>query len=198
MRIWCERSACSVSLAVNQVSAKLKSSLLRFVMPHKKPGKLRLSIFGRHAELRETELRGLPVELSVRGVVEFAKLVQKLFLCDVLFVRGLISSRRRSGIAGTGCDLPVIAYPRSETASPTTDAVLVLVSPNPLDDLTVPWFASYPTLRFARISQLVLVPPTRPILPGPPLTTPAACGAGKQIHLCSSGCDINSHPVLLE
>ena len=39
-----------------------------------KLGKLRLSIFGRHAELRETELReglrDLPVELSVEGVVE--------------------------------------------------------------------------------------------------------------------------------
>lgn len=105
-----------------------------------KLSKLRLSIFGRHAELRETELRegllDLPVELSVEGVVESAKVVQKLFLCDVLlFVRGPISSRRRSAIAGIACGLPVIAYPGSETAPPITDAGVVLVSPDHPDDL---------------------------------------------------------------
>ena len=103
-------------------------------------GKLRLTIFGRHAELRESELRegfrDLPVELSVEGVVESAKIVQKLFLCDVLlFVRGPISSRRSSGIAGIACGLPVIAYRGSETAAPITDAGVVLVSPDHPDDL---------------------------------------------------------------
>ena len=105
-----------------------------------KLGKLRLSIFGRHAELRETELREglreLPVELLVEGVVEPAKAVQKLSLCDVLlFVRGPISSRRSSGIAGIACGLPVIAYLGSETAAPITDAGVVLVSPDHPDDL---------------------------------------------------------------
>jgi glycosyltransferase involved in cell wall biosynthesis len=103
-------------------------------------GKLRLTIFGRHSELRENELRegfrDLPVELTVEGVVESAKVVQKLFLCDVLlFVRGPISSRRSSGIAGIACGLPVIAYSGSETAAPITDAGVVLVSPNHPDDL---------------------------------------------------------------
>jgi glycosyltransferase involved in cell wall biosynthesis len=106
----------------------------------KKLGKLRLSIFGRHAELRETELReglhDLPVELLVEGVVEPAEAVQKLSLCDVLlFVRGPISSRRSSGIAGIACGLPVIAYLGSETAAPVTDAGVVLVSPDHPDDL---------------------------------------------------------------
>jgi len=103
-------------------------------------GTFRLSIFGRHAELRETELRAglrdLPVELSVEGVLESAKVVQKLFLCDVLlFVRGPISSRRSSGIAGIACGLPVIAYFGSETAAPITDAGVVLVSPDHPNDL---------------------------------------------------------------
>lgn len=98
-------------------------------------GKLRLSIFGRHAELRETELReglcDLPVELSVEGVVEPAHVVQKLFACDVLlFVRGSISSRRSSAIAGIACGLPVIAFSGFETAKPITDAGVVLVSPD--------------------------------------------------------------------
>lgn len=105
-----------------------------------KLGKLRLSIFGRHAELRETELReglrGLPVELLVEGVVEPLQVVQKLYACDVLlFVRGHISSRRGSAIAGIACGLPVIAFPGSETAVPITDAGVVLVSPDQPDDL---------------------------------------------------------------
>ena len=103
-------------------------------------GKLRLSIFGRGAELRETELRegfrDLPVELSVEGVVEPSRVIQKLSVCDVLlFVRGSISSRRGSAIAGIACGLPIIAYSGSETAAPITDAGVVLVSPNQPDDL---------------------------------------------------------------
>jgi hypothetical protein len=105
-----------------------------------KLGKLCLSIFGRHAELRETELReglrDLPVELSVEGVLESGEVVQKLFRCDVLlFIRGPISSRRGSGIAGIACGLPVIAYLGSETAAPITDAGVVLVSPDHPNDL---------------------------------------------------------------
>ena len=105
-----------------------------------KVGKLRLSIFGRHAELRETELRNglrdLPVELSVEGVVESAQVVQRLSACDVLlFVRGSISSRRSSAIAGIACGLPVVAYRGPETAAPITEAGVVLVSLDQPDDL---------------------------------------------------------------
>ncbi len=99
-----------------------------------KLGKFRLSIFGRHAELRETELReglrDLPVELAVEGVIEPAQVVRRLSACDVLlFIRGPISSRRSSAIAGIACGLPVIAYPGSETATPITDAGVIFVSP---------------------------------------------------------------------
>ena len=103
-------------------------------------GKLRISIFGRHAELRESELRkglrDLPVELSVEGVVEPLQVVQNLSLCDVLlFVRGYISSRRSSAIAGIACGLPIIAYPGSETAAPITEAGVVLVPPDQPEEL---------------------------------------------------------------
>jgi hypothetical protein len=96
-------------------------------------GRLHLSVFGRHAEMREVDLRsglkGLPVELSVEGVITPEQVVQKLCACDVLlFVRGGISSRRGSAIAGIGCGLPVIAYSGSETAPPITDAGVVLVA----------------------------------------------------------------------
>ena len=105
-----------------------------------KIGKIRLSVFGRHAELRETVLReglrDLPVELSVEGVIDPAQVVQKLSACDVLlFVRGAISSRRSSAIAGIACGLPIIAFSGSETAAPITDAGVVLVSPDRPGDL---------------------------------------------------------------
>jgi|HubBroStandDraft_6_1064221.scaffolds.fasta_scaffold130515_2 glycosyltransferase involved in cell wall biosynthesis len=105
-----------------------------------KIGKLRLSVFGRHAELREKHLRDglrdLPVEISVDGVIEPEQVVEKLRASDVLlFVRGTISSRRGSAIAGIACGLPVIAYPGSETASPITDAGVVLVPYDHPDEL---------------------------------------------------------------
>ena len=101
-----------------------------------KLGKLRLSVFGRNSELYEAALRcGLqdsPVELSVEGVVAPEQVVQRLGACDVLlFVRGEISSRRGSAIAGIACGLPVIAFPGSETGQPITDAGVILV---PHDD----------------------------------------------------------------
>jgi glycosyltransferase involved in cell wall biosynthesis len=100
-----------------------------------KIGRLRLSVFGRHAELRESALReGLrdsPVDFTVEGVVEPDQVVQKLSACDVLlFVRGPISTRRSSAIAGIACGLPVIAFSGSETAAPVTEAGVILVPPD--------------------------------------------------------------------
>jgi glycosyltransferase involved in cell wall biosynthesis len=55
--------------------------------------------------------------------------VQRFCDSDVLlFVRGGISSRRGSAIAGIACGLPVIASAGSETAPPITDAGVVFVS----------------------------------------------------------------------
>jgi glycosyltransferase involved in cell wall biosynthesis len=103
-------------------------------------GKLRLSVFGRHAELREKDLvdglRDLPVEVSVEGVIEPLQVVTRLRACDVLFfIRGGISSRRGSAIAGIACGLPVIAFAGSETAAPITDAGVILASPDAPDEL---------------------------------------------------------------
>jgi len=107
-----------------------------------KLGAIRLSVFGRAAELRETELRqglqDLPVELSVEGVVEPGQVVEKLSACDVLlFVRGPISSRRSSAIAGIACGLPVIAFSGSETAPPITDAGVLLIPSDKPDQFSV-------------------------------------------------------------
>jgi glycosyltransferase involved in cell wall biosynthesis len=106
-----------------------------------KLGKLRLLVFGRHAEVRETALRkgldDLPIELSVEGVVEESELVKRFADSDVLlFVRGTISTSRGSAIAGIACGLPVIALQGRETASPITDAGVILLSEGP-DEATL-------------------------------------------------------------
>lgn len=99
-----------------------------------KLGTIRLCVFGRHAELREQALReglaGLPVELSIEGVIDEALIARRMRDCDVLlFVRGGISSRRGSAIAGIACGLPVIASENSETAPLVTDAGVILLPP---------------------------------------------------------------------
>lgn len=99
-----------------------------------KLGRVRLSVFGRHSELREEVFcqgfLNLPVELSIEGVVDPERVVNRLAACDVLlFVRNGISTRRSSAIAGIASGLPVIAYSNSETAAPITDAGVVLVAP---------------------------------------------------------------------
>jgi glycosyltransferase involved in cell wall biosynthesis len=99
-----------------------------------KIGNLRLSVFGRHAEVQEGALRDglrdVPVQVSVEGVIDPAQVVEQLYQCDVLlFVRGNISSRRSSAIAGIACGLPLIAFSGSETAPPITEAGVVLIPP---------------------------------------------------------------------
>ena len=104
-----------------------------------KLGKLRLSVFGRHAELRETALReglqDLPVEVSAVGVLDGQQVVDRLRAADVLlFVRAPISTRRSSAIAGIAAGVPMVAFSGAETSWPITDAGVLLASPgNPAE-----------------------------------------------------------------
>lgn len=104
-----------------------------------KLGKLRLSVFGRHAELREAALReglrGLPVEVSAEGVLADEQVIERLCSADVLlFVRGPISSGRSSAIAGIAAGTPMVAFSGPQTAWPVTEAGVLLVSPyNPVE-----------------------------------------------------------------
>jgi len=98
-------------------------------------GPLRLTVFGRHAEVRERVLREAlkdrTVQLDVSGLLDGATLAEKFAAIDVLlFVRGTISSRRGSAIAGIACGLPVIALQGSETAPPITTAGVLLLPEN--------------------------------------------------------------------
>ncbi|HUL35279.1 MAG TPA: hypothetical protein VL128_15450 [Candidatus Eisenbacteria bacterium] len=101
----------------------------------KKLGRIRLLVFGRHAEIREASLRrGLQnteVELSVEGLLAPTEIVARIRSCDILFfVRGGISTRRSSAIAGIACGVPMVAFVGPETSWPFPDAGVVLVSPD--------------------------------------------------------------------
>jgi glycosyltransferase involved in cell wall biosynthesis len=104
-----------------------------------KLGKLRLSVFGRHAELREATLReglqDLPVEVSAEGVLDDQQVIDRLRAADVLlFVRAPISTGRSSAIAGIAAGVPMIAFTGAETSWPVTDAGVLLASPgNPAE-----------------------------------------------------------------
>jgi glycosyltransferase involved in cell wall biosynthesis len=96
---------------------------------------IRLAVFGRGALEAECALRneldGSNVGLSVFGVLRADEVREYLTQADVLlFVRGPISSRRGSAIAGIACGLPVVGYRGPETAPPITEAGVLLVESN--------------------------------------------------------------------
>ncbi len=103
-------------------------------------GNLRLIVLGRNAQSAEEELRkrlrDSAVELHVLGVLSAGDVERSLSDSDVLlFVRGHISTRRGSAIAGIACGLPVVAFEGPETAAPITEAGLALFSPLRKGDL---------------------------------------------------------------
>ncbi|HVS88671.1 MAG TPA: glycosyltransferase [Candidatus Acidoferrum sp.] len=121
-----------------QLESEKITGAVRFAA--KRIPKLRLLAFGRQADgaeafLREG-LRDVAVDLQVSGVLPSEEVARMLTSSDVLlFVRGHISSRRSSAIAGIACGLPVIAYAGPETAPPITEAGVVLVSPEAREEL---------------------------------------------------------------
>jgi glycosyltransferase involved in cell wall biosynthesis len=101
---------------------------------------LGLVVVGRGAKEAEPALRaglsGSPVRLTVEGLLDSRDVSARLCECDVLlFVRGPLSSRRGSGLAGIACGLPIVAYAGQETASPLTEAGIVFVPQNDLASL---------------------------------------------------------------
>src|SRR2546429_6318547 len=111
---------------------------VRFAAAHAR--NLRLIVLGRNALSAEVELlqrfHDCPIELHVLGVLPGEDVVRSLSISDVLlFVRGHISTRRGSAIAGISCGLPVIACAGSETAPPITEAGLAFFSPQRKGDL---------------------------------------------------------------
>ena len=115
-----QREVGEISDAVRCAAARVKN--------------LKLTVFGRHAKDAEEELRkrldGVPVEIQVLGLLSNEEVVRTMSDCDVLlFVRGPISTRRSSAIAGIACGLPVIAAEGPETSSHIKDAGVAFYSP---------------------------------------------------------------------
>jgi glycosyltransferase involved in cell wall biosynthesis len=93
---------------------------------------IRLTVLGRHSESAESSLREAlrdqGVELRVLGILPADRVVKELCDSDVLlFVRGGVSTRRGSAIAGIACGLPIVGFVGSETTTPLTEAGIVLV-----------------------------------------------------------------------
>ena len=107
------------------------ASALRFAT--ERGAKLELHAFGRGAAERETEMReklkGVPVAMRFDGLLPADGVSSAIQNADAtLFVRGAISTRRGSAIAGIACGKPVIAYRGKETAAPITEAGVILTS----------------------------------------------------------------------
>jgi glycosyltransferase involved in cell wall biosynthesis len=99
-------------------------------------GRLRLVVVGRGSKEAEPVLRqeflGTNIAVETTGLVSAEDLSRTLACADVqLFVRGQISSRRGSAIAGIACGLPVVCYAGAETGWPVTEAGILAV---PLGD----------------------------------------------------------------
>jgi glycosyltransferase involved in cell wall biosynthesis len=95
-------------------------------------GPLEVLVIGRNSESGGEELRtqlaGSLAEVKILGLISADDVVHALQSSDVmLFVRGPISSRRGSALAGVACGLPVIAQNGLEVAPQITEAGVVLV-----------------------------------------------------------------------
>jgi glycosyltransferase involved in cell wall biosynthesis len=99
-------------------------------------GRLRLVVVGRGSKKAEPALRqefsGTNIVVEALGLMSPEDMSRTLASMDVqLFVRGQISSRRGSAIAGIACGLPIVCYVGPETGWPVTEAGIVAV---PLGD----------------------------------------------------------------
>jgi glycosyltransferase involved in cell wall biosynthesis len=107
-----------------------------------KLGELRLVAVGRGSSEAEPalrrELHGSGVEAVVLGLLPPDEIAKTLAHADVLlFVRGGVSSRRGSALAGIACGLPIVGYAGPETGFPITEAGLALVPMGDRDALAV-------------------------------------------------------------
>jgi hypothetical protein len=94
--------------------------------------KLRLVVLGRGSEEAEAALcqsiNGNEVFLSVLGLLPAEEITRTLSQADaLLFVRGHVSGRRTTAIAGIACGLPVVGYLGKETGFPITEAGVLLI-----------------------------------------------------------------------
>ncbi len=111
---------------VSDIAYALKAVCSQGILP-------RLAAIGRGSEVFEKELRqalkGSGIEISVPGLMPSADLARTLARSSVLLcVRGHVSSRRGSAIAGIACGLPIVGYRGDETGFPVVEAGVLLVN----------------------------------------------------------------------
>jgi glycosyltransferase involved in cell wall biosynthesis len=95
-------------------------------------GPLQLIVFGRGSQEAASalmaEFAGTAIGVEVLGLLSPEDVSRTLVRADVLlFVRGEISTRRGSAIAGIACGLPIVGFESADTAWPLTEAGLLLV-----------------------------------------------------------------------
>jgi glycosyltransferase involved in cell wall biosynthesis len=124
------------SLSEGQVGVgEVKSIAEAALFAVERVGPLRVLVLGRNSAIAKSHLQerlgSAPVQVIVHGLLSAEEITQLLASCDVmLFVRGPLSTRRGSAIAGIACGLPVVALQGWETAPPLTEAGVVLVQPD--------------------------------------------------------------------
>ena len=105
-------------------------------------GTLRLVVAGRGSREAEPALRaefaGTSVRIETLGLLTAEDMTRALADSDVLlFVRGQISSRRGSAIAGIACGLPVVCYAGPDTGWPITEAGILPVAVGDREALSI-------------------------------------------------------------
>lgn len=108
--------------------------------------RVRLAAIGRGSEVFEGALRralnGSGIELSMQGLMSAEDLIRSLASAQVqLCVRGHVSSRRGSAVAGIVCGLPIVGYRGVETGFPITEAGTKLVEIGDRDGLAEALYA---------------------------------------------------------
>ncbi len=112
------REIADIAYAVKQVKEQVRD--------------LRLVVFGRGSEDAREPLervfKGSDLEVVVRGILPAEEVTRTLSDADVLlFVRGEVSSRRGSALAGVACGLPIVGYGDGASSFPVSEAGTQLV-----------------------------------------------------------------------
>ena len=113
-------SADAAAREVNDISAVMLEAC-------KALGKLRLVVVGRGAdearELLEKAFRGGDVNVVVRGILPAEEIAREFVSADaMLFVRGAITTRRGSAMAGIASGVPIVGYRDGSVGGPLEDA----------------------------------------------------------------------------
>ena len=124
--VFCLSGPPNAFLEIEDISEAARSAVAAGLM-------VRFVFFGRgtlEAQARvEDSFRSIPVEIVFSGLLHASEIDQVLAHSDaMLCVRGAITPRRGSAIAGIACGLPIIGYKGLGTCFPITEAGLALVS----------------------------------------------------------------------